>query len=74
MDQARPQPTVKVVTKQDRFTQKVAMLCVVWWNFEPIIIHSEFVQNGAANAALYSESHLPAFQDIDISDVFFELL
>ena len=55
MDQAPAQPnTVQVVAKQDRFAQKVVMLCV-WWNFEAIINHIELVQTGAVNAALYSE-------------------
>ena len=49
------QPTVQVIAKQDRFAQKVVMLCV-WWNFEGIINHFELVQNGAVDAAaLYSE-------------------
>ena len=50
------QPTIQVVAKQDRFVQKVVMLCVWWWNIEAIINHFKLVQNGAVNgAALYNE-------------------
>ena len=42
--------------RHDGFAQKVVMLCAIWWNFEGVIHHFEFIQNGAVNAAaLYSE-------------------
>ena len=50
-----PVQTKVQIAKQGRFAQEV-MLWLVWWNFEGIIDHFEFVQNGAVNsAALYSE-------------------
>ena len=46
--------TVQVIAKQDRFAQKVVMMCRC--DFEGLINHFELVQNGSLNeAALYSE-------------------
>ena len=47
------QPTTVQVAIQDRFALKV-MLCV-WWNSEGIINHTELIQNGTVNAALYND-------------------
>ena len=49
------QTTAIQVTKQDRFAQKLVMLCVCWY-IEGIINHFEHLQNGAVDAtAFYSE-------------------
>ena len=47
--------TVQVAAKQERFVQKVMLLCV-WWDWKRIINHFELVHTDAVNtAALYSE-------------------